>query len=141
MNCASYEYPLIECRLLPGWLQNLLRTDGFLFWHVNFWARDVWLDESETFFPQWNTHSWLRMPGDGVFLYPGRRHVLSGIRLANVRDGVEDYEWLQLAEARAGVRAVQALVRRVVRSKSDFSRDPAQLRAVRRELGDLIERP
>ena len=138
-NNASYEYPLVECRLL-GWLQHQTRADGFLFWHVNFWSKGT-LDETATFFPEWNTYSSLRMPGDGVFLYPGRNRVLGGIRLANVRDGVEDCEWLQLAEAKAGRAAVERILADVARSTSDFTRDPAVIRRARTRLADLVESP
>ena len=136
-NNASYEYPLVECRLL-GWLLRLTRADGYLFWHVNYWPEGV-LDEDATFFPDWNTYSGLHMPGDGVFLYPGRNHVLGGIRLENVRDGVEDYEWLQLAEAKAGRAAVERVLAEVARSTSDFVRDPAVVRRARARLAELIE--
>ena len=75
-----------------------------------------------------------------MFLYPGREHVLSGIRLANVRDGEEDYEWLQLAAERVGRNAVEAAIREVARSTTDFSRDPGTLRRARVLIGDMIER-
>lgn len=137
-NNASYEYPLIECRML-GWLQRLTRADGYLFWHVNFWNDGTKLDERETFFPDWNTYSSLKMPGDGVFLYPGKNRILAGIRLANVRDGVEDYEWLQLAEAKAGRAAVDRVLAEVARTVKDFTRDPSVVRRARSRLGDLVE--
>ena len=137
-NNASYEYPLIECRML-GWLQYRTRADGYLFWHVNFWNDGAKLDERETFFPDWNTYSSLKMPGDGVFLYPGKSRILPGIRLANVRDGVEDYEWLQLAEAKAGRAAVDRVLAEVARTVKDFTRDPSVVRLARSRLGDLVE--
>ncbi|MBQ6915899.1 MAG: DUF4091 domain-containing protein [Kiritimatiellae bacterium] len=98
-------------------------------------------DERETCFPEWRTDTWPKVHGDGVFLYPGERHVLSGIRLANVRDGVEDYEWLQLAAAKVGRNAVETLIRELARSTTDFSRDPALLRRIRSRVGDMAEAP
>ena len=135
---ASYEYPLVECRVL-GWVLRRTRSDGYLFWHVNYWERDK-LDERETFFPDWNTYSGLGMPGDGIFLYPGREHVLGGIRLANVRDGVEDYEWLQLAEQAAGRGKVEEILREVAESGKSFTRAPVVVRRARARLADLIEK-
>ena len=138
MNGVSYEYPLIENRLL-FWQVRRVRADGLLYWIVNNWPTGVWLDEREDFFRDWNTANRHKMAGDGIYLYPGRKHVLPGIRLANLRDGEEDYEWLQMAEARAGREAVEDLIGRVVRAKTKFTRDPKTLREVRRALGDLIE--
>ena len=136
-NMASLEYPAVEGRLL-GWMAHLYDSDGLLFWHVNFWHGNPNLDEGDTFFPDWHTYSELKMPGDGIFLYPGKEHVLPGIRLALVRDGVEDYEWLQLAAAKAGKEATDAEIRTLVTSMTEYTRDPAKLRAVRRRIANLI---
>ena len=137
-NMASLEYPWIEGRIL-GWMTHLYRADGFLFWHVNYWHGNPCLDESDTFFPTWHTYSGLHMPGDGIFLYPGTEHVLPSIRLAQVRDGVEDYEWLQLAAAKAGAAKADAESRKLIESMTKFTRDPVALRAARTRLANLIE--
>lgn len=138
-NNASYEHALVECRLL-GWLTKLVRADGYLYWHVNNWKdSSAKLDERESFFPGWRCDTWPLMPGDGVFIYPGKDRIVSGVRLANVRDGVEDYEWMQLAEKRIGRNAVENILRKVVESAKDFSRDAKLLRRVRSELADAIE--
>lgn len=143
MNFANWEYPFVEGRLLLGFCTWLYRADGFLFWHSNFWREGTGavLDEmADTFFPGFNMHDAQGCPGDGIFLYPGKGRVLSGIRLANARDGEEDWEYLALAERKVGRTAVERLVRRVVRARDDFSRDPAVVREVRRQLADLIEK-
>ncbi|MBQ6338170.1 MAG: DUF4091 domain-containing protein, partial [Kiritimatiellae bacterium] len=137
-NMASLEYPWIEGRIL-GWMTHLYRADGLLFWHVNYWHGNPCLDESDTFFPEWHTYSGLHMPGDGIFLYPGKQHVLPSIRLAQVRDGVEDYERLQLAAAKAGAAAADAESRKLIESMTKYTRDPVALRAARARLADVIE--
>ena len=134
-NFASYEYPLIEGRLL-GWMTHLYRSDGLLYWHVNLWTK-MRLDERECYFPQWKTGNHLRMPGDGILLYPGEKCVLPSIRLAQIRDGVEDYEWLQQAAASGEARA-DAVSRTLVRSMTDFSRSPSELRKARHKLAEII---
>lgn len=135
-NNAHYEYPTVECRLL-GWMTWSERADGFLFWLVNAWNETSKLDERETYFPDWNVSNALHSPGDGIFIYPGLKGVLPGIRLANVRDGEEDYEKLQLAERRAGRAAAERVVRGIVRSMTDFERDPAALRRASHSLSEL----
>jgi len=39
-------------------------------------------------------HKWAN--GDGNLIYPGPESPLSSIRLENIRDGLEDYEYLRL---------------------------------------------
>ena len=136
-NMASLEYPLIEGRLVMGMLTWLCRADGFLFWHVNNWrdGNDP-MDESGTYFPEWNTRHHRGVPGCGIFLYPGKEHILPSIRFANIRDGEEDYELLLRAEKRLGRKAVEKMVRTVARSSTDFSRDPAALSALRDRLAE-----
>ena len=138
-NNASYEHAVVECRLL-GWLTKLVRADGYLYWHVNHWLHtENKLNEQDSFFPEWRTDTWPMMPGDGVFIYPGKKKLVSSIRLANIRDGVEDYEWMLLAEKRIGRNAVEDMLREVATSAKKFSRDPSFLRRIRSKLADAIE--
>jgi hypothetical protein len=137
-NFASFEYPTIEGRVL-GWLTFRFRADGLLFWHMNDWRKRVFMDDRDTFFPDWGTYNTLCMPGDGVLMYPGKNRIFPSIRLAQVRDGVEDYEWMQLAEKRAGQQKAGEVVGRLVKTMTDFSRDPKTVRTVRSQLATLIE--
>ena len=137
-NLSSLEYPPIEARVLVGWQTFAHRAEGYLFWAVNFWSKiDSPLDESDVFFDI-NTRSPFDMPGDGVMTYPGRDHVLPGLRLASMRDAVEDYEWLQLASAKDPA-ATAAAIRRVTTGLKTYVRDPKALRAARAELAQIIE--
>ena len=141
-NFANYDYPLCEGRIVLGFQTHLFRADGYLFWHVNFWngPGNARLDDGDLFFPHWLVRTQITTPGDGILTYPGKDRVYPSIRLAQLRDGVQDYEWLQLAEKRCGRAAVDAVSRKVIRSLSDFTRDPAVLRGVRAEIGDMIEK-
>ena len=139
-NMASLEAPAIEGRMLVGWMTHLYRADGFLFWHVNFWEPG-WsplFDTGDTYFPDWKTYHPGLCPGDGVFLYPGKDDVYPSIRLALVRDGVEDYEWLRLAERKVGKATVDEVSRTLVKSLTDFVRDPDAVRAARARLAKMI---
>ena len=134
-NMASLEYPAVEGRLLLGYLTWLYRADGFLFWHVNNWRTgNEPMDETDTYFPEWNTWNYLGIPEDGIFLYPGKEHILPSIRFANIRDGEEDYEYLLRAEKMLGRKAVEDMVRPLVRSQTDFTRDAAALASLRANL-------
>ena len=141
-NFANYDYPLPEGRIVLGFQTHRFRADGYLFWHVNYWngPGNAPLDDSDVFFPHWLVRSQITSPGDGILLYPGKREVYPSIRLAQLRDGVQDYEWLQLAEKKCGRAAVDAVSRKVIRTLSDFTRDPAVLRGAQAEIGDMIEK-
>ncbi|HEX2571261.1 MAG TPA: DUF4091 domain-containing protein [Polyangia bacterium] len=85
--------------------------------------------------------------GDGTLFYPGRPEVIGGqshipiesIRLKRIRDGLEDYEYLHLYEARAGFAAADALARRVAERTYRFRRDPRRLLDVRHELARRLD--
>ena len=142
-NFSSIEYPPVEGRLLLGHLTWLCKADGFLYWHVNNWRwwekMHPQMDEAECFFPEWNMKNRSKMPGDGILLYPGKEHVLPSIRLANIRDGEEDYEYLVLAEERIGREKAAAMVRQYIHSPTQFTRDAAALAALREQLADVID--
>jgi hypothetical protein len=75
------------------------------------------------------------MSGDGLMFYPGRNGPLPTIRLANVRDGVQDYELMKLAEAKAGREPVLGVVRRISPDQTHPNRD---WRELRRAWVDLV---
>ena len=139
-NFAGLESPFVDGRILVGWQTHQARADGYLFWVVNYWnnCRNK-LDESDTYFPNWSSNIGNEVHGDGILLYPGRKGVLPSIRLANVRDGVEDSEWLLMAERRAGREKVDGMVGRVTADLTHFTRNPEIIRSVRGEVAGLIE--
>ena len=104
---------------------------------VNFWNREnALLDESDTYL-EWDSSISNRQNGDGVLMYPGRENILPSIRLANVRDGVEDGELLKMIAERDRAAADEAC-RKLITDLKNFSRDPTLLRKVRAELlGDV----
>jgi hypothetical protein len=139
-NFASFEYPFIEGRLL-GWLTYRYRADGLLFWHVNLWPDKPPLKLDDTFLTAWVAEHSLKMPGDGQLLYPGESGPLPSIRLANVRDGAEDYEWLMMLARKKGRDAAEAMTAGLIRSMTDFERSPDALRKTRSQIADALEAP
>jgi hypothetical protein len=138
-NFASLEYPFIEGRLL-GWMTHRYRADGLLYWHVNLWPDAPPLKTGDTFLPAWRMENSFQMPGDGQLLYPCDEGPVPSIRLANIRDGIEDYEWLTILEARDGRAAAEAQSSVLVRGMTDFERAPEALRKVRTRLAETLER-
>ena len=136
-NFASWEYPPIEGRIL-GWMTHLYRSDGLLFWIVNKWRMKRRFGSGDTYFPWFSTRNANGMPGDGIMMYPGEDGIWPSIKLAQCRDGVEDYEYLQLACGKAGLETCDEVTKTIVRSVTDFSRDPRRLRAARERLARII---
>ena len=136
-NFSSLEYPAIEARLM-AWFTHLYRSDGLSFWSADYWpGQQPKLDEADVFFPEWNTWSPFQAPGDGVLSYPGRHGILPSIRLANLRDGSEDYDYLVMAAAKDPA-AVKAIEQSLIRSMTDFTRDTTDIRAARAKLAEII---
>jgi len=137
--------PLIEARVI-GWQAYQQQMDGLLYWGLNIWDRphnDRPIDPSAGPFLDWSIttggdYDWLH--GDGRLLYAGPAGPLGSIRLANLRDGLEDYEYLWLLSQQAGDREVgRAACRPVTRGLTTFTRDPHLLSAQRQALARRIE--
>ena len=80
------------------------------------------------------------MYGDGILLYPGKNEIYPSIRLAQIRDGVQDYEWLLLVEQAYGVEKAKRVCSVLVKSLTDFERNPALLNRVREVIVRALER-
>ncbi|MFO7974733.1 MAG: DUF4091 domain-containing protein [Candidatus Hydrogenedentota bacterium] len=152
------EYPAIEARLLMGAMTAKYRPDGFLYYALSRWANN---DEPITKgpFTNWNPASFKDNNGDGSIFCPGPDGVpIPTIRLENFRDGLEDYAYVEILEERlAGKRAAWqtptegqkqileqaeaalAVPEALVKSMTEYSRDPAVLYTYRSHLADTIE--
>lgn len=119
------EHPPLDCRLLT-WQQYAENCDGVFNWGVNYWHNRKPTDDSDVYLKDWNLGS--GMSGDGLMFYPGKSGPLPTIRLANVRDGVQDYELMKLAEAKVGREAVLEIVRRISPDQTHPNRDWRELR-------------
>ena len=123
----------IRARLTYGF-----KADGLLFWHVNLWHPNAIIDGNDPYL-DWKPACVAGMTGDGCLTYPTPAGPVSSIRLENIRDGLEDYDYLALLADAQGYDAAKRYVGRLVTSMTDFSRDPAALAAVRDEVADQIE--
>jgi len=133
MGAGDSIYPLIKTRVLH-WINFRWGFTGYLHWGFNQWrGADPFQDlepphGGSTFLP----------PGDAWIVYPGERQLLDSIRHEAMRDGVEDYELLTLLAQKDPTKA-QTLAETVVRSFTDYVRDPKMLRQVRIELLESLD--
>jgi len=145
--------PLIEPRVLM-WQMVREQMDGFLYWAFNAWRSPTnnspFDPRTEGPFLDWDVCSqWTRqdgveqswLHGDGRLLYPGVDGPIGCIRLANLRDGLQDIEYLLLLSERTGrpADAVEAC-EPVTTDLTHYTREPAVLEAQRRLIARRILR-
>ena len=131
------EYPLLEARLL-WWMTWRRGVTGFLYYTLNRWPNQ---EAPLSTVPgsnrtDWNSASFGTANGDGCLIYAGEGGPVSSLRFENVRDGIEDYELLQMLSLRKGDAgaAGRRLCDRLIHSLTDFTGDLEEFMAVRRQL-------
>ncbi len=151
--------PGTQTRLMP-WIHWRYGIPGFLHWGMVFWDGEN--DPARPNTAGIDGKKWPDIPwngsgsrsGDGYLVYPARDGAgfWPSIRMENLRDGIEDYEYFFLlqklvAEADAEGGTVPADVRELLQirpeliaSPYEYTTDPVALRSTRRRLGDAIER-
>ncbi|MDO4575113.1 MAG: DUF4091 domain-containing protein [Planctomycetia bacterium] len=139
-----FHNPLIEARLL-GWQSWEQRYDGLLYWGVNIWFYDTKnqpFDPEASLFPKFKTnwtYAGREIYGDGILFYPGTdEKPLDSIRLENLRDGLEDYEYL-VRFAKTDPDAAVEHCHAVMKSPREFTRDANVLSEQRRKIAEALE--
>ena len=124
------DYPLLKVRLLH-WLNFRYGFTGFLHWGWNYWTPEPVKDTQ----PVIDANTQLLPPGDAFIVYPDRERnsVYSSIRLETMREGIEDYELLRML-AMKNPAAAEKLSQAVIKSFTEYVRDPAKFREVEKQL-------
>jgi len=132
--------PLIEARVI-WWQAFQQKMDGFLYWGLNIWDRahnDKPIDPASGPFLEWGITTggeWDRLHGDGELLYAGKDGPIGSIRLANIRDGLEDYEYLWLLSQQEGdIEVGRKACPPVTTGLTSFTRDPKILSGQREAI-------
>ena len=127
------EYPAIDCRLI-GWICWFTRVSGFEYWSPNHWGENT---TPPGLRGGWVANTFRDYNGDGYLTYPGPDGFpLASVRLANLRDGFEDYEYLKLLEKLQGVTKIAD---DVVQSPTRYTSDPETVIRTRRVIAERIE--
>lgn len=136
------EWPAIEARLLMGVMTAKYNPGGFLYYAVNRWPNNT---KVITGGPRtdWDPASFQINNGDGSIMCAGPNGPLATIRLENIRDGIEDYEYNLLLRdlLRKKGKSLDAaeVAPSVVQDLSHFTYDPRVLYAERERMARLIE--
>ncbi|MEW6236021.1 MAG: glycoside hydrolase domain-containing protein [Candidatus Omnitrophota bacterium] len=128
------DFPALSYRIAP-WLNRRYGVTGLLYWSTVYWGspdRDPWDDPG--FRIRWN--------GDGFLFYPGVDAGVDGpvasIRLKNLRDGMEDYEYFQILDRQGKQELVQQIVTQAVPTWGTWNQNPMQLLELRKKLAEAI---
>ena len=134
------DLPLIENRLLH-WLNYRFGLSGFLHWGFNQWRTDDPYTEVD------------RHLGDGWHVYPKKDGLLNSIRWEQMRNGIQDYEYLWLLEDKIRSmteplgerfamiepsRRGKEIAAQVVKTATNYIRDPDVLYAVKKQVIEEI---
>ncbi|MFL6350472.1 MAG: DUF4091 domain-containing protein [Bryobacteraceae bacterium] len=124
------DYPLLKTRLLH-WFNFRHDLSGYLHWGGNYWDGDPYQNTEVVI----NAGQDLLPPGDAFITYPWREKnaVRSSIRLEAMREGIEDYELLRVAEAKDAARA-RHIAAEAVPNITDYTRDVPTFRRLQEEL-------
>ena len=121
-----------DARMAP-WLSWRYQMSGMLYWNAAYWGevRDPWSDPVT-----WKTIPCnLPAAGEGSLIYPGNmvqqftgQENVSGpigsMRLALLREGLEEIELLRLLGKSGGQEKADEIVSKLCRDIRDFTRDP-----------------
>lgn len=120
---------------------------GVLYWRVNYWYGLLPTTGDE---PRWPDVPWdceklttyreFKVNGDGWLIYPGRDWTpLPSVRLENIRDGIEDYEYLWLLRELDPENKLLVVGDDISQSLTKYCRDPKTIEAKRLAVARAIE--
>lgn len=143
----TLETQAVKYRIL-FWQQKLYNVDGFLYYCINDWM-NFGSDD-----PEWN-YGWNKkheteiggitpydVYGNGVLVYNGGVVGIDGpvgsLRLECVRDGIEDYEYLTMLDARYGEGSADLIIKEITTSLGEYKADEELFTELRTAVGNLL---
>jgi hypothetical protein len=131
------DFDPINFRIQPGFISQSLNLSGLLYWRVDKWPSDPWNNVNNA-----GTYSSANYPGEGMLVYPGQQvgvpGVVASMRLKWLRDGVEDYDYVQILKDLGREDLAMQIARSVGPDWTNWTRDHAKLYAARQQLGEAI---
>jgi hypothetical protein len=121
------------------WQHYLYDVDGFLYYDTNEWhgLDDFWAPEyAEKKFRHWGYPP--TGMGYSIFWDPLTGAPVSSMIIEAVRDGIEDFQLMKMAEEVLGREAVLEYVRRITTDLYTFEKDAAILEQVKTELAQAL---
>lgn len=134
------DFPLLDYRI-PAWMNWRHGVTGLLYWTTVYWPKvgDVWTNPA-TYGGDSN-----RFNGEGSLFYPGVDAGFAGpvasMRLKQIREGLEDYEYLKLLADRGQKELADKLTRELASGWTRWDDRPARLYAARAKIARLLTMP
>jgi hypothetical protein len=142
--------PAMDPVMVP-WITESYRMTGFLYWAANFWTEtpNPWLDPV-TFISGFLCSDGYVLNGEGSFVYPGdyvKRYTgqpdvagpVSSLRFELLREGIEDYDYIQMLKEAGDKEFADSIVSKLVIDVSTFSRNREDLYAARKAMAQRLE--
>ncbi len=133
------DFAPIDFRIQPGFINQVLGLTGLLYWRVDFWLNaNPWTNLDNVGYFSTNDY-----PGDGTLVYPGSQigisSVAPSIRLKWIRDGVDDYDYIQLLKNAGYGSWALGLAQGIAPDWTNWTRDSNALASVRQQLGQKLD--
>src|SRR5207302_6887619 len=109
-----------------------------------YWAVDYWPNEATA----WDDVlvgpvSGAYWPGEGILLYPGARvgttATAPSMRLKYLRDGIQDYEYVELLKSKNQVSFINSVIRPIAADWHNWTQDQSVLEAARLRSGRQLD--
>jgi hypothetical protein len=132
------DYDPINFRIQPGFISKSLNLTGMLYWRVDKWPSDPWNNVNNA-----GTYSSANYPGEGMLVYPGQqvgvKGVVASMRVKWLRDGVEDYDYMQILKEHGKEDLAMQIARSVGPDWTNWTRDANTLETAREKMGEAID--
>ncbi len=132
------DYTPVNLRVQPGFLNQSLGLTGLLYWRVDFWPGPHWDSVDNT-----GVLGNYNAPGDGMPVYAldeiGIQGVAPSMRLKWLRDGVQDYDYVELLKEHGLGDWAMAVVQEAYRGWQEWSEDAPVLLSIREQLGQRLD--
>ncbi len=118
------------------WQQKQFNVTGMLYWDTTYWkdVSNVWTDSLTT---PWTGNDTF---GDGSLFYNGNAIGINGpvssLRLEAVCEGLEDYEYLTMAEELLGKEYVDTAIAKITKDLTAYTLDDSLFAKVRIQIGN-----
>ncbi len=131
------DFDPVNFRVQPGFISQSLDLSGLLYWRVDKWPSDPWNNVNNA-----GIYSSSNYPGEGMLVYPGQqvgvKGVVASMRMKWLRDGVEDYDYVEILKKLGKTDQALQIARSVGADWTNWTRDSNAIESARMKLGEAI---
>lgn len=128
--------PLLMPRYIH-WLNYKLKANGYLHWGLHWWPSDI-LTRENGILGDCSTPGSYFPGGDPYVIYPGYHELYLSNRACAMRDGINDYALLKMAEKKNKAKTDE-IVDRMIQGPNTYELDVKKFREARVELLEILK--